>query len=146
MTGHDYIALAKRLLADAEEASWRSAVSRAYYGAFHLGIDFFTALCFRVPQSDRAHSYLWMRLQNCGVAALVAAGSDLNELRSRRNEADYHFRRPVSRAKAAHFVATAEAVVAALDAASVGPVPAAAVQAAVARYERDVSKDVTFRP
>lgn len=146
MTGRDYIALAKRLLASADEASWRSAVSRAYYGAFHLGIDFFSALNFRVPQSDKAHAYLWMRLQNCGDAALVAVGSDLNDLRSRRNEADYDFRRPFSRAKAAHYVATAEAIVAALDAGGVGPVPASAVQAAVARYERDVLKDVTYRP
>jgi uncharacterized protein (UPF0332 family) len=35
MTGRDFIACAERLAQNSAEAELRSAVSRAYYGAFH---------------------------------------------------------------------------------------------------------------
>ncbi len=40
MGGSDFLHLAVRLSGGATEAQWRSAVSRAYYGAFHLARDF----------------------------------------------------------------------------------------------------------
>jgi len=47
MTGPDYITFAAKLAATyAEAASCRSAISRAYYGAFHL------ANYFRRPRID----------------------------------------------------------------------------------------------
>jgi hypothetical protein len=36
MDGTGFLHLAVRLSGGATEAEWRSAVSRAYYGAFHL--------------------------------------------------------------------------------------------------------------
>ena len=41
MTGDDFINLAGKLATSPDEASLRTAVSRAYYGAFHLALAFF---------------------------------------------------------------------------------------------------------
>jgi hypothetical protein len=47
MTGDDFLALAGKLLANSpnpSEAVCRTAISRAYYGAFHLGRAFLKEL------------------------------------------------------------------------------------------------------
>lgn len=50
--GRDFLLVANDLLAGDTEAKWRSAVSRAYYAAFHAARKFLTACGFTVP---RAH-------------------------------------------------------------------------------------------
>jgi uncharacterized protein (UPF0332 family) len=129
-----------------DEAAWRTAVSRTYYAAFHVARDFFVALRFVVSRSDKAHAYLWLRLQNCKDAPLVKAGSDLNNLRNLRNKADYDFLYVVTQASAAQLLLTAEEIILALEAALADPVRLAAVQAEVIRYERDVLQNVTYVP
>src|SRR5207247_11355215 len=71
------------------EAEWRSAISRAYYAAFHAARQFMEDLSFLVPRGEQAHAYLWLRLSNCGDHQLQIAGSRLNVLRSQRNRSDY---------------------------------------------------------
>lgn len=145
MTGRDFFTLAGPLLAMTDEAAWRTAVSRGYYAAFHVASEFLGGLRFSVPQSDRAHAYLWLRLQNCGEPLVIKAGSDLNDLRSERNKADYDLRRSYVQSKAADWVKIAEQIILALEAAAADPTRAA-IQAEVIRYERDVLHDVTFQP
>jgi hypothetical protein len=55
MTGRDFLAVARRLVAEPTEADWRTAVSRAYYAAFRVARDLLESLSFRVPRADRAH-------------------------------------------------------------------------------------------
>jgi hypothetical protein len=88
MTGRDFLVLAYSLANQSTEAAWRSAVSRAYYAAFHVARQLLTDLGFRVPFADRAHDYLWLRLQNCGEAPVETAGAELKELRKYRNYAN----------------------------------------------------------
>jgi uncharacterized protein (UPF0332 family) len=116
------------LALEPDEASWHSAVSRAYYAEFHVGREFLTALRFGVPQS--AHAYLWLRLQNCGDALIQQAESDLNDLRTRRNHADYDLRRAYPVAHVARWVQVAEAIILALESAAADPARAAAIEAA----------------
>ena len=146
MTGRDFLVLARRLEAMSDEAAWRSAVSRGYYAAFHAGREFLSNLRFRVPRSDRAHAYLWLRLQNCGDSRLRQTGQHLNDLRGRRNRADYDLHIPVTRAGAAQWVTDAEQIILALEAAAVDRARSAAIQAEIIRYERDVLHDVTYHP
>ncbi|HEV3005184.1 MAG TPA: hypothetical protein VGX78_12025 [Pirellulales bacterium] len=57
MTGDDFIRLANRLAlaTTAAEPEWRTAVSRAYYGAFHMASALLeSAQCPVTRQSDRA--------------------------------------------------------------------------------------------
>ncbi len=122
MIGRDFLPIAHLLLVRPEEASWRSAVSRAYYAAFHGARELLTALRFQVPRADRAHGYLWLRLQNCGNPHLEQIGRDLQELRRLRNEADYDLSRPFVRSFARSQLQTAEAIILALEGAALEPV------------------------
>src|SRR5262249_48620093 len=122
MDFRDYLALATSLANGTTEADWRSAISRAYYAAFHVARQFLVSLGFRVPRADRAHPYLWLRLSNAGEATVVAAGRDLGQLRTHRNLADYDERVLLSQARAQTDLAQAEQIINALEAAAVEPV------------------------
>jgi uncharacterized protein (UPF0332 family) len=87
--GEEFLKLAEAYATGTSEADWRSAVSRAYYAAFHVARDFMTSLGFVTPRAEAAHAFLWRRLGNCGLAPLALAGSRLNQLRGERNRADY---------------------------------------------------------
>src|SRR5262249_25817582 len=66
ITGRDFLKQAQPWISLATEPDWRSAVSRAYYAAFHEARRMLSDLGFVVPRGDRAHAYLWRRLSNCG--------------------------------------------------------------------------------
>src|SRR4051794_8638980 len=74
MDFRDYLAVATTLANEATEAAWRSAISRAYYAAFHVACQLLANLGFRVPRADRAHGYVWMRLSNSGETDVERAG------------------------------------------------------------------------
>lgn len=84
-----FLNLAEGLVAGGTEAEWRTSVSRAYYGAFHVACDLLHILGFSVPHADRAHAYASLRLSNCLDDEAIEVGRQLKELRSRRNQADY---------------------------------------------------------
>ena len=145
MDFRDFLRLAASLANGPGEAEWRSAVSRAYYAAFHVARRLLQSMNFRVPQADRAHAYLWLRLANAGHPDVQIAGTRLNDLRGERNRADYDDRRPMRQATAAKHVQTAAEVVRTLDAAAVEPLRSR-VAGAMIVYERDVLRDVTWQP
>src|SRR5436305_11388317 len=89
MNWREFLALGNRLATGTTEADWRTAVSRAYYAAFHVARQLLADLNFTVPRADRAHQYLVFRLSNCGASAVEPAGRDLETLRRLRNRADY---------------------------------------------------------
>src|SRR5206468_203033 len=91
ITSEDYLLLAESLVQTGDEEDWRTAVSRAYYAAFHVARELLLNLNFAVPRAAQAHSYLWLRLSNCGDAQIQYAGADLDDLHRRRNQADYDF-------------------------------------------------------
>ncbi|HJT76643.1 MAG TPA: HEPN domain-containing protein [Gemmataceae bacterium] len=145
MDFRDFLTLADNLVNGVTEAEWRSACSRGYYAAFHVARRLLLALGFRVPQADRAHAYLWLRLSNAGVAEVTNAGGLLNDLRRERNWADYDDRRTITQAASAQNVRLAEQIIQALDAAAVEPVRTQ-ITDAMKVYERDVLHDVTWHP
>jgi uncharacterized protein (UPF0332 family) len=145
MDFRDYLTLANTLAGGTTEAEWRSACSRAYYAAFHVARALLAGLHFRVPQADRAHSYLWLRLSNSGVLEVTQAASLLGDLRRDRNQADYDDHRTFTQAMATRNVNFAEQVIQALDAAAVEPVRTQ-ITDAMKVYERDVLHDVTWHP
>jgi len=145
MDFRDYFTLAVTLAAGKTEAEGRSAVSRAYYAAFHVARELLLSLGFRVPRADRAHAYLWLRPANAGVADVTLAGNRLNSLRGERNRADYDSRSSLTQVAAANEVTNAEEIIRALDAAAVEPVRTQ-ITDAMKVYERDVLHDVTWQP
>jgi uncharacterized protein (UPF0332 family) len=143
--GKDFLLLAETWIQGAGEAEWQSAVSRAYYAAFHQSRRLLRDLGFQVPRADRAHAYLWMRLSNCGNLAIQVAGSDLNTLRGDRNRADYDVEQTITHAVALLQVQTANRIIQVLGAANAEPVRTQ-ITDSMRIYERDVLKDVTWQP
>ena len=121
MNGRDFLATARRLCAGADESDWRSAVSRAYYAAFHAARDLLSDLGFRVPRAGQAHAYLWLRLSNCGDPQVQLAGSDLNRLRRERNRSDYDIEQTLDHADTFLQILAAKRIVQVLDAAAADP-------------------------
>lgn len=143
--GRKFLDLAQQLAVGTTEAEWRTAVSRAYYGAFHEARRLLRGLGFVVPRAERAHAHLWLRLSNCSVAQIELAGADLNRLRRERNTADYDVERTLHRIDAALHVQNARRLAQALDAAHVEPTRTR-ITDAMKIYERDVLKDETWQP
>jgi uncharacterized protein (UPF0332 family) len=143
--GEDFLALAETWIKGATEGEWRSAVSRAYYAAFHQARWLLRQLGFQVPRGDQAHAYLWLRLSNCGDPQLQMAGSDLNTLRRDRNRADYDVEQDLLQATAVPQVQTARRLVQLFDAAAADPIRTQ-ITDAMRVYERDVLRQVTWRP
>jgi uncharacterized protein (UPF0332 family) len=144
MNERDFLKLAAILARGSTEAEWRASLGRAYYAAFHVARQLLEELSFVVPRADRAHTYLSYRLQNSGAASIERAGMDLQELRQRRNQADYDLHLPVARGMAASHVLTAEQVIQRLDAARSEPIRSQ-ITDAMRIYERTVLGVVTWR-
>jgi uncharacterized protein (UPF0332 family) len=145
MTGHDFLTVADDLAAGTTEAAWRSAISRAYYAAFHVAREFLIRLGFRVATGDRAHAYLWLRLSNTKDPVADACGQLLQDLRSRRNTADYDLSRPCNQKLAQDAARDALDVIQDLDGLTGTPTEIA-IRDAIRVYEQNVLKVVTWTP
>ena len=91
MDPREFYILASRLSAGPGPAEFRSAVSRAYYAAFHIGSQLLDALGFKVSAGSGGHGEVRNHLHNCGDPEVMAAISKLGGLHSKRIRADYHF-------------------------------------------------------
>ena len=89
MTGRDFIACAEQFVEGLTEAVLRSAVSRAYYGAFHEALALLHACGVWLPKTEQVHVKVGYCLRDCGDPDAAMAGQQLDVLRSRRRIADY---------------------------------------------------------
>ncbi len=96
ITGHDFIRLSNRWSAlqppNGDEAVWRTAIGRAYYGAFHIGSAFLTSLGIQFPKSAdqrSIHSFVRMALSHSADSDIQRAASLLADLHEYRKDADY---------------------------------------------------------
>lgn len=145
MIGREFLAVADALAAGPTEAEWRSAVSRAYYAAFHTAREFLTRLRFRVPAGEQAHAYLWLRLSNTGDPTSDTIGRLLRDLRGRRNIADYDLARPRTQPNAADATTDARDLIARMDALTGTPAETA-IRDGMRAYEQSVLKVDTWGP
>lgn len=145
MTPRDLLDLADELSTDDREAAWRAAAHCAYYAAFHAARDLLTQVGFGVPDADRAHGYLWLRLQNSGQPDVVQAGRLLNDARNARNHADYDLTRAHPRKLATLQVARAQGVIEVLEQVADSPETLARITQTMRDYERDALRETTWR-
>ncbi|MCI0357984.1 MAG: HEPN domain-containing protein [Planctomycetaceae bacterium] len=91
ITARDFLRLAGRLAVapPADEAQLRTAVSRAYYSAFHSAKDYLASLAVQVGHN---HGELHRCLLESGHARAKIAGRRLADLHSFRVKADYDLR------------------------------------------------------
>lgn len=141
-----FLELADELSTGTRQADWRTAISRAYYAAFHKARSLLWQGGFRVPDAEQAHAYLWLRLSNSGRPDVSNAGTLLNKLRSMRNWADYDFRQPLDGAAAIHHVGVAMDIVQLFHQLANEPAIFSRVIDAIKIYERDVLRQITWHP
>jgi len=89
MTPDEFLNLARRLSTAKGEAELRTAISRAYYAAFHLVHGFVNSCGVVLARDAAAHKHVAHCLQHSNDPELVAAGRMLDSLRADRNAADY---------------------------------------------------------
>jgi len=119
MDGHQFIVLAGKLAAApaGDEATYRTAVSRAYYGAFHVARSFLVELGFEPIRNLSVHAFVRRYLNASGDPNAIAATDELGDLQQARNRADYDLDDPDvgSRGFAMVSVERAHRVVSALE-------------------------------
>src|SRR5579884_2686180 len=117
MDPREFNRLAQRLAAGSSPAEFRSAISRAYYAVFNVGAEVLRSLGFRVGRGAAAHGEVQFCLQNSGDPEVAAVASELRNLHSLRNRADYQLDRTDAETAliATSTVATASALIHTLD-------------------------------
>ena len=81
--------LAMRLASESQPAELRSAISRAYYGAFHTAVELLQDFGIQLPDGPECHTKVRFILDNAGSPELLTASARLSALRLKRNLADY---------------------------------------------------------
>ena len=86
----EYLALARRLAKENNEAAQRSAISRAYYSVYHSALSFLEQTeNFSVSFENPAHKQVWDRFRRLGRTH-AAVGLNGDRLRVNRAQADYY--------------------------------------------------------
>jgi len=94
MEPRQFLYLAERLAEHgAYPVEFRSAISRAYYAAFHFGLILLREMGFSIVRNASAHEEVYEHLNNGGDDELAKAASKINDLRTRRIHADYELNR-----------------------------------------------------
>jgi uncharacterized protein (UPF0332 family) len=93
MNAREFRALALELLGAGTAAKNRSAISRAYYSAFHVGVETLLALGFRVGRGGAAHGEVARCFMNSDDSDTRNAGILLSSLHTLRIRADYQLDR-----------------------------------------------------
>ena len=146
MNPREFLDTAEDLAVGDREADWRSAVSRAYYAAFHVGRMVLIRCGFAVPDAAQCHTFVAFRLANCGHPPIADAGNTLAELRRLRNLADYNLSASCDQRQSQRRVWEAEGLVDLLETALAAPVVLTQITTAIRDYELNVLKQVTWKP
>jgi uncharacterized protein (UPF0332 family) len=89
MDPRDFQVLASELVFRNRASDIRTAISRAYYAVFNVGVEILTELGFKISEGPSGHGDVWKRLGNSGDIEAAKVGSQLNHLYTRRLHADY---------------------------------------------------------
>jgi uncharacterized protein (UPF0332 family) len=146
MDPEEFLVLAGEWCVGSRQGEWRSSASRAYYSVFHRARNLLRQVGFAVPDSDRAHSYMWRRLQNSGHPDVQEAGRGLQELRRLRNGADYHLDQAFAQDAGIDGVYQSEGIAQLLIEVGGEPAVLARVVAAIRDYERAVGDETWQAP
>jgi len=91
MEEKEFFELAQKLVQMRSEPALRSAISRAYYAAYHCCLKLLREFGFQFSKDSSAHEKVSAYLNNAAIIEIEFAGKELNYLRRRRNHADYDF-------------------------------------------------------
>lgn len=94
MDPRDFQKVAEELSNNTSPAYLRSAISRSYYAAYHVGGEFLEDIGFVVPQNPEGHKYVENCLWGSEDPEIEKAANILGELLTQRIRADYKLDRP----------------------------------------------------
>ncbi len=89
MNPRDYHILATELARGRRAVDFRSAINRAYYATYNVGVEILEGMGFKIDKGPKGHHQVQRRLNNCGVDEIISVASKLGDLYSRRIDADY---------------------------------------------------------
>jgi len=123
MNPREFNELAKALAEGSKASEFRSAVSRAYYAAFHVALESLDSMGFGVARGPSAHAEVARLLMNSSDSELIRIGGSLIDFRGARNKADYqlHDTRLETAAVARTNVGTTGWIIRGLEASTVEP-------------------------
>ena len=138
MDPRDFHKLASRLVTGPSAAELRTAIGRAYYGAFGVGIDTLRGLGFSIGKGAAAHGEVQRCMANSNDVAVSEVGLKLTRLHAQRIRADYQLTAAdvENPANARAMVDLAGEIIRTIDSAFSGP-RRAQLQSAIARWRRD---------
>jgi hypothetical protein len=95
MDSRDFLKLAEQLVVarTAGAAHFRTAIGRAYYGAFNFGSQILDQLGFPPAENAHGHNQTVRLFQQSGDPELEAAAGLLGDLHTLRLKADYNLKR-----------------------------------------------------
>ncbi len=103
----DYLELARELGSHDDEASLRSAISRAYYAAFCTARNRLIQQGELIPQTREAHRLVWEKYVSHSAGSLRSVGNDGIRMRRWRNMADYDDHVPLLASRARRTISKA---------------------------------------
>ena len=74
-------------------SEFRSAISRSYYAVYNFGFNLLKELGFIIPMNSEAHKQVYLHFNNSGDSVLKEVATKIDNLRTKRNHADYHLDR-----------------------------------------------------
>jgi hypothetical protein len=89
MNPREFQRLAIHLASGNSPAECRTAIGRSYYAVFNVSADLLRSLNIRIVRGPAAHSEVQNCLFNGGDPDVARVASELGELHSLRNRADY---------------------------------------------------------
>jgi hypothetical protein len=143
MNPRAFLELANRLFTGEQNPEGRrSVVSRAYYAAFNVAVEFLKSIGCPVPEDAQGHKKAYRYLNNCGDSFLVQAGTNLDLLRDRRNDADYklHNNEIEKKANVQGYLNVAHQVVRRLDDCGASVTRKSSVATAVKAYKKTIGE------
>ncbi len=138
MNPREFQKLAQILVLQSTPAEIRSAISRAYYAAFHVGAETLGEWGFSISRGPSGHGDVRDHLGNSGDGEIQRVASQLNDVHNARINADYRLqdRRAEDRTAAKLKVDAAKRIIAAIDACRSQPKRVEAVVQAIEDWKR----------
>ena len=93
MNPRDFLKVATKLSKSDTTAEYRTAISRAYYAAYNVGVELLEGMGCAISKSAAGHEQLSSNFNNSEDLELSKISTQLNDLRSKRNIADYRLER-----------------------------------------------------
>jgi len=89
MNPRDFLGIATKLSNGNTSAEYRTAVSRAYYAVYNVGVEVLGSMGIHISEGPQGHAHLQHDLGNCGDLELAKIGIQLGDLHHKRIMADY---------------------------------------------------------